>query len=146
MDDAFAAASQEPSMDNNEGAPQPDMPQNAPMPQDGRMDASIPDAPTDAPAGREGDDSTMGIINRLSDEDKEAVRSYAQSMLEKEKEPEDKAEAPAPVQERIFTKGEIQKMKDESLLDKGKPYSSDAPLEKKMKVSKSSPFTAPVFK
>lgn len=145
MDDAFAAVPQEPSMDNN-SAPQSNMPQDAPMPREGEMDAPMPDEPSEAPSNREGDDSTMGIINQLSDEDKEAVRSYAQSMLEKEKEPEDKTEAPAPVQERIFTKGEIQNMKDESLLGKGKPYSSDAPLEKKMKVSKSSPFTAPVFK
>ena len=42
--------------------------------------------------GGEGDDSTMSIINQLSDEDREAVRAYAESMLNKS---EGEQEAPA---------------------------------------------------
>lgn len=154
MDDAFNAAPQEPSMGNNEDAPQFEMPKNEPspdkQPQDNGMNEPMPEMPSEAPANEEGDDSTMGIINRLSDEDKEAVRSYAQSILKKQEKSDnsrkEKEEEPAPVQERIFTKGELQSLKDESIMNKRKPYSSDAPLEKRMKVSKSSPFTAPIFK
>lgn len=55
-------------------------------PMGGGEDPMADGAPADPMAGGEGeetDDSTMSIINQLSDEDREAVRSYAESMLSK---------------------------------------------------------------
>ena len=70
----------------------PEMPMEDPMagvdPMAGAdpMAGEDPMAGADPMAGEESgaeDDSTMSIINQLSDEDKEAVRSYAESMLNK---------------------------------------------------------------
>ena len=67
----------------------------------------------DAPVN---DDSTMGIINQLSSDDKDAVRSYAESLLKKyenEEEPiDDGLNMEAPVggnmsESVIFTKGQL---------------------------------------
>lgn len=74
--------------------PQEDnMGDNAPMANDGEMpnDGGMPDeAPNDMPTeepdmsgGNEWDDSTAAIIQKLSPEDREAVRAYAESMLSK---------------------------------------------------------------
>lgn len=60
------------------------------------------------------DDSTISIINQLSDEDKDAVRAYAESLISKN-EPNDEAgnEENGPVMESIiFTKKQLEKLKN----------------------------------
>lgn len=114
--------------------------------------------------GGEGDDSTMSIINQLSDEDREAVRAYAESMLSKS---EDGQEAPAgedpmmddpamggeqpPMMESfIFTKKQLNTLmenfgptEDElQKQDERKPL----PKKKEKTVSGKSPFNSPKFK
>ena len=112
----------------------------------------------------EGDDSTMSIINQLSDEDREAVRAYAESMLSKS---ESGQEAPAgegpmtddpamggeqsPMMESfIFTKKQLNTLmenfgptEDElQKQDERKPL----PKKKEKTVSNKSPFNSPKFK
>ena len=112
----------------------------------------------------EGDDSTMSIINQLSDEDREAVRAYAESMLSKSK---GEQEAPAgegpmmddpamggeqqPMMESfIFTKKQLSTLmenfgptEDElQKQDERKPL----PKKKERTVSDKSPFNSPKFK
>lgn len=76
------------------GAPEDPMadPMTGGAPEDPMADPMAGGAPEDPMAGGEtptddtengADDSTMSIINQLSDEDREAVRSYAESMLNK---------------------------------------------------------------
>lgn len=114
--------------------------------------------------GGEGDDSTMSIINQLSDEDREAVRAYAESMLSKS---EGGQEAPAgedpmmgdpamggeqsPMMESfIFTKKQLNTLmenfgptEDElQKQDERKPL----PKKKEKTVSGKSPFNSPKFK
>lgn len=114
--------------------------------------------------GGEGDDSTMSIINQLSDEDREAVRAYAESMLSKN---ENGQEAPAgedpmmsdpamgeeqpPMMESfIFTKKQLNTLmenfgptEDElQKQDERKPL----PKKKEKTVSGKSPFNSPKFK
>lgn len=114
--------------------------------------------------GGEGDDSTMSIINQLSDEDREAVRAYAESMLSRS---EDGQESPAsedqmidgpamggeqqPMMESfIFTKKQLKSLmenfgptEDElQKQDKRKPL----PRKKEKTVSTKSPFNSPKFK
>ena len=94
-----------------------------------------------------GDDSTMSIINQLSDEDREAVRAYAESMLSNQNGEADNTE---PMMESVvFTKkqmdmifesfgpteDEIQKTNKKDGLDK----------KKTQNVSKKSPFNSPKF-
>lgn len=75
----------------------PEMPADPMMGGEMPQAPEVPEIPEDVPMGNEempeepmtgegeegGDDSTMSIINKLSDEDREAVRSYAESMLSK---------------------------------------------------------------
>lgn len=114
--------------------------------------------------GGEGDDSTMSIINQLSDEDREAVRAYAESMLSRS---EDGQESPVsedpmmdgpamggeqqPMMESfIFTKKQLKSLmenfgptEDElQKQDKRKPL----PKKKEKTVSTKSPFNSPKFK
>ena len=114
--------------------------------------------------GEDGDDSTMSIINQLSDEDREAVRAYAESMLSKS---EGGQEAPAgegpmmddpsmggeqqPMMESfIFTKKQLNTLmenfgptEDElQKQDERKPL----PKKKEKTVSNKSPFNSPKFK
>ena len=114
--------------------------------------------------GEDGDDSTMSIINQLSDEDREAVRAYAESMLSKSK---GEQEAPAgegpmmddpamggeqqPMMESfIFTKKQLNTLmenfgptEDElQKQDERKPL----PKKKEKTVSNKSPFNSPKFK
>ena len=103
------------------------------------------------------DDSTMGIINKLNDDDKDAVRSYAESLLKRDKGQNENGEEPtsdglnmeAPVggnmsESVIFTKAQLRKInenfnKEEDKLEK--------PLSKKEKniTNKKSPFNVPNF-
>lgn len=78
-----------------------------------QMDMNNETPMDDAPVN---DDSTMGVINQLSSDDKDAVRSYAESLLKKyenEEEPiGDGLNMEAPVggnmsESVIFTKGQL---------------------------------------
>ena len=111
------------------------------------------------PMGQEngGDDSTESIINQLSDEDREAVRAYAESMLKKNGEqptengPEttDPAMGGEPMMESaIFTKKQIEMImenfgptEDELQKDDKKHLSK----KNERTVSKKSPFNSPKF-
>ena len=112
----------------------------------------------------EGDDSTMSIINQLSDEDREAVRAYAESMLSKS---EGGQEAPAgedpmmddpamggeqqPMMESfIFTKKQLNTLMENfgPTEDELQKQDERKPLQKKKErtVSDKSPFNSPKFK
>ena len=114
--------------------------------------------------GEEGDDSTMSIINQLSDEDREAVRAYAESMLSKS---ESGQEAPAgegqmtdgpamggeqpPMMESfIFTKKQLNTLMENfgPTEDELQKQDERKPLSKKKEktVSDKSPFNSPKFK
>ena len=114
--------------------------------------------------GGEGDDSTMSIINQLSDEDREAVRAYAESMLSKS---EGGQEAPAgegpmmdgpsmggeqqPMMESfIFTKKQLNTLMENfgPTEDELQKQDERKPLQKKKErtVSDKSPFNSPKFK
>lgn len=108
------------------------------------------------------DDSTMSIINQLSPEDKETVRAYAESMLNRDKEKanneenaeqstEDQSMGGAPMMEAVvFKKGQLRKMNENfgGDADSLKANSEEKPLKKKNEksVSKKSPFNSPIFK
>ncbi len=114
--------------------------------------------------GGEGDDSTMSIINQLSDEDREAVRAYAESMLSKSEggqeapagedpmmgDPAMGGEQPPMMESFIFTKKQLNTLmenfgptEDElQKQDERKPL----PKKKEKTVSGKSPFNSPKFK
>ena len=93
---------------------------NAAAPAEG--DAGMEDVDPNLGSDAEGnDDSTTGIIDQLSDEDKEAVRNYAKSLLSRDETEMPGAEpgmeepvAPAPDQEQgvmmEITKGRLKKV------------------------------------
>ena len=146
MDDASLAPEggnmEEPMPMGDEEMPMDDMP----------MDSDIPEGDNGM-----GDDETMNIINKLSPKDKEAVKSYAESLSsnnEDSNEPEqqepmqDGLNMEAPMNETfIFKKSQLNKLmenfgptNDELVKDK------KANLSKKNKnVAKNSPFNAPDF-
>lgn len=174
----------EPPMDNNapmgdapmdgeapvDNAPMGDMPQDnggAPMdnaPMDGG-EAPMGDEPP-MEGGEEGDDSTMSIINQLSDTDKEAVRAYAKSMLnrdESQNNGEDNGEEEVPPMDAsmgqnndgapmmecvIFTKKQLRKINENFGPTSDELEKDKKPLEKKKskQVGLKSPFSAPRFK
>ena len=130
-----------------------------PMPMDDMSMDNIP-MDSDIPEGDNGmgDDETMNIINKLSPKDKEAVKSYAESLAsnnEDSNEPEQQEEPmqdglnmEAPMNETfIFKKSQLNKImenfgptNDELVNDKKTNLS-----KKNKKVTKSSPFNAPDF-
>lgn len=106
------------------------------------------------------DDSTAGIIDQLSDEDKEAVRNYAKSLLSRDEEQpmadtgmEEPAAAPAPGQEQgvmmEITKGRLKKVQQKlSETFRGNYDDKDETERKQKKVSKDfrkkTPFDTPL--
>ena len=109
----------------------------------------------EAPMGNEDDDSTAGIINQLSDEDKKAVRAYAESMLAKSKSDEENndgnmGEIPGGnniAESAIFSKKQIEMLKETFGINKEDEKEDRKTLGKKEKGNKSSksPFNSPVF-
>ena len=107
----------------------------------------------EAPMGNEGDDSTTSIINQLSDEDKKAVRAYAESMLSKSNGGEennggDMGEVPGNnniAESTTFTKKQIEMLKETFGINKEEEKDERKTLGKKEKGSKSSksPFNSP---
>ena len=112
----------------------------------------------------EGDDSTMSIINQLSDEDREAVRAYAESMLSKSKGEQEAPAGEGPMMDDPAMGGEQQPMMESfiftkkqlsTLMENFGPTEDELqkqderkPLQKKKErtVSDKSPFNSPKFK
>ena len=114
--------------------------------------------------GGEGDDSTMSIINQLSDEDREAVRAYAESMLSKSEggqeepigedpmmgDPAIGGEQQPMMESFIFTKKQLNTLMENfgPTEDELQKQDERKPLTKKKEktVSGKSPFNSPKFK
>lgn len=104
--------------------------------------------------GEEGDDSTMSIINQLSDEDKEAVRAYAESMLNRTEGPTTGSsdsmggEEPPMMESVIFTKKQLKTLTESFRGDNKETEDNKKQLnpKKAQNVSKKSPFNSPKFK
>lgn len=128
-------------------------------------DPSMGGAPMDDPSMEDGgddDDSTVAIINQLSDTDREAVRAYAESMLNRdETQNNNEDEVPpmdasmgqdnsgAPMMETvIFTKKQLRKINENFGPTADELNKDEKPLEKKKskQVTSKSPFSAPKFK
>lgn len=123
------------------GGEAPADPNAAPAPE-------VPEIPEEGGEQPEGDDdSTMALINKLSDEDKESVRAYAQSMLNKsgegegEEAPTEAPEVPEVQEGKRFTKKQLREMfgvdkvKDEPKVDN----------MKRKETRKGNPFNPPKF-
>jgi len=132
--------------------------------------------PMDGGEGEEGDDSTMSIINQLSPEDREAVRSYAESMLARDEsggsegpdagmggdpmggdpgmgggEPPmgpDQGGQPPMMETVIFKKGQLKRINEALNIIEPEEKTDDKGLEKRKgkTVNKKSPFNSPKFK
>lgn len=133
------------------------------MPEDpnvmGGMDNNMPmDGETPMDDNEMGDDETMNIINQLSPKDKEAVKSYAESLISKDESGDNTEEIQdAPVQDGlnmeapmnetfIFRKKQLNKLMEnfgptETELEKNEKPN----LVKKQKKTRKTPFNAPDF-
>ena len=120
---------------------------------DGNNEMPTDDMMGGEPASDEEDDSTISIVNQLSPDDKEAVRSYAESLL-KRSEPsqeEQQEDERQPMMETMtIKKGDMETLletivpsQDELFMtsDKNKPLNKKA----KKNISSNSPFSAPKF-
>ena len=91
----------------------------------------------------------MSIINQLSDEDREAVRAYAESMLDTHNEQEPAPEEPM-MESVMFTKKQLNKLFENfgPTEDEIQRNKKNKPLNQKKErtVSSKSPFNAPKFK
>jgi hypothetical protein len=114
--------------------------------------------------GGEGDDSTMSIINQLSDEDREAVRAYAESMLSRSEGGQESPASEDPMMDDPAMGGEQQPMMEsfiftkkqlKSLMENFGPTEDELqkqderkplPKKKEKTVSTKSPFNSPKFK
>lgn len=134
---------EEPSMEGGEMAPP--IPEEEPIGNDQMgMEGGMPE---------EGDDSTMSIINQLSDEDKESVRAYAESMLDKkggneaenkEQPPMDDEQMAPPIPEgRTFTKKQLKEEFGVKVGQGCEKKQTTSPMKKKIR--KNSPFNPPMF-
>lgn len=95
------------------------------------------------------DDSTMSIINQLSDKDKDAVRAYAESMLSRDETQDNNGGQmfeSKKYRDVIFKKGQLLEMNENfgptaDELDKTKPKN----FSKKTNKNKNTPFNSPKF-
>lgn len=136
-------------MQDNDPMQEPD--QNMDNTQDMGMDPGM-EANADNMGG---DDSTMSIINQLSDTDREAVRAYAESMLSRDEESDIDndgigGDTQAPMQETrkvIFTKKQLLEMNENfgptaDELEKTKPEIFSKKTDRK---NNNTPFDKPKF-
>ena len=103
-----------------------------------------------------GDDSTISIINQLSPSDKEAVRAYAESMLNRSESNNengtdmvDGSMEEGPMMESVvFTKKQLKKINESFRSTSNKEDDTKTVLNKKktQTVSRKSPFNSPEFK
>ena len=153
-------------MDGASPAPSGDPMAGEQPPMDGQDTAMGDDPMMGDPAmgGGEGDDSTMSIINQLSNEDREAVRAYAESMLSRSEGGQESPASEDPMMDEPAMGGEQQPMMESFIFtkkqlkylmenfgptedeiqkqDKRKPL----PKKKEKTVSTKSPFNSPKFK
>ena len=113
---------------------------------DPSMESGDPNATGGDQSGEDSDD-TASIINQLSDTDKEAVRSYAKSMLNKsDSQQENGDEGNQPMMESvIFTKKQLNKIQENfgPSQDELMKKNDRKGLPKKISKSGSSPFNSP---
>lgn len=104
--------------------------------------------PNDDENQGDGGDSTIDIINQLSDKDRETVRSYAKSLLKGSGAQDGENEQPPIAESVIFSKKQIKAI-SENLMDvdnNNKEQNLGNNRKKKHRqVSKKSPFSAPKF-
>ena len=97
--------------------------------------------------GGDGSDDTTSIINQLSDTDKDAVRSYAKSMLNKSDSQQENGDAGnQPMMESVvFTKKQLNKIQENfgPSQDELMKKNDRKVLPKKISKSGSSPFNSP---
>lgn len=121
----------------------PNMSEQPPM-----MDGD-PNMSEQPPMDSNSNDSTTSIINQLSDEDREAVRAYAESMLDTHNEQEPAPEEPM-MESVMFTKKQLNKLFENfgPTEDEIQRNKKNKPLNQKKErtVSSKSPFNAPKFK
>ena len=132
---------------------------NAGMPAEGDPSMEGGDMGMEGGEAEGGDDSTASIIDQLSDDDKEAVRNYAKSLLNRdEAQPEDavgaEEQAPAPAQAgqgvmMEITKGRLKKVQqrlNETFRSKKDDKDETDRKQKKVKknTGKKSPFDSPL--
>ena len=93
----------------------------------------------------EGSDDTMSIINQLSDTDKEAVRSYAKSMLSRDETQQTDAGEQPMMESVVFTKKQLNKIQENfgPSQDELMKKNNRKGLPKKISKSGSSPFNSP---
>lgn len=110
---------EQPQVDNGMDMNQEPNQETADMPQDAMPPIEQPEN-QDMANNEPADDSTMSIINQLSDTDREAVRAYAESMLNRDETVDNNSnenpDGPSePMQETksvIFTKGQLREMNE----------------------------------
>lgn len=92
-----------------------------------------------------GSDDTASIINQLSDTDREAVRSYAESMLNKDGGQQDGGGEQPMMEQVIFTKKQLNKIQENFGPSQDELMKKDdrQELPKKNSKSKNSPFNSP---
>jgi len=134
--------------DPNMGGPMGDMGNdpNAGGPMGGE-DPNIGGPMGDEDPNMGGGDDTLSIINKLSDKDKEAVRSYAESMLSRDETQQNGGEEQPMMEQVIFTKKQINKIQEnfgptqDELMNKN----NRKELPKKQSKTNNSPFSNPKF-
>jgi hypothetical protein len=113
------------------------------------MDGQDPNMGEQPPMDGNNDDSTISIINQLSDEDREAVRAYAESMLDTSIEQESTPEQ-SMMESIVFTKKQLNKLFENfgPTEDEIQRNKKNKPLNQKKErtVSSKSPFNSPRFK
>ena len=123
---------------------------------DPSMDGEDPMMGGDPATEDGGDDSTISIINQLSPSDKEAVRAYAESMLNRSESNNENGTDMAdgsmeedPMMESVvFTKKQLKKINESFRSTSNKEDGTKTVLNKKktQTVSRKSPFNSPEFK
>lgn len=110
---------------------------------------NVPDMGNDAQQEQGSSDDTVSLFNKLSDDDKEAARSYIESMLDKEGS-EKESEEPQPqmpTESVIFTKKQVNKLNEEfgiQNLSKEKE-TNQKKMDSVKNKTKNSPFSSPSF-
>lgn len=132
--------------DDNMGGEEPmeDMDMAPAVPTDNNMSGE--ESMEDMDMNNESGDSTMDIINQLSDEDKESVRAYAESMLDKNDNTdsmgdEEMPEMPTQQEGKCFTKKQLK----EEFGVKPKEVKATTRVPRKKTITKNSPFNPPIF-
>ena len=151
MDDASSVAPQGDMMPPTDGQNLGSGDGFEPQGNDANIGGNMPDMGSEG-----GSDDTMSLFDKLSDTDKEAARSYIQSMLDKngdgdingdEMGAEPINQPQMPMESFIFTKGQLNKLNEEFGIENlSGEKEEEKPNEKKVHTTnKKSPFDSPNF-